>query len=76
MPDLTISGVDVSHHQGEVDFKAAYDSGQRFAYVKATEGRDYFDPRFEANWAVSSFAFSSLLGLKSSARMLPEMSRQ
>lgn len=50
MPNLTISGVDVSHHQGEVDFKAAYDSGQRFAYVKATEGRDYFDPRFAENW--------------------------
>jgi GH25 family lysozyme M1 (1,4-beta-N-acetylmuramidase) len=48
--EFTISGIDVSHHQGECDFQAAYDSGQRFAIVKATEGRDYLDPRFAENW--------------------------
>lgn len=45
-----ISGIDVSHHQGDCDFQAAYDAGQRFCYCKATEGRDYLDPRFQENW--------------------------
>ena len=48
--EYTISGVDVSHHQGDCNFQEADDSGQRFAYVKATEGRDYLDPRFIENW--------------------------
>jgi len=44
-------GIDVSHHQGDVDFyAAALDSDMRFAIVKATEGKDYEDPRFEENW--------------------------
>lgn len=46
----SISGIDVSKHQGSVDFKQVRDSGQRFAIVKATEGRSYTDPRFLENW--------------------------
>jgi lysozyme len=44
-------GVDVSHHQGEIDWpRVAASRRLRFAYVKATEGADWIDPRFEANW--------------------------
>lgn len=50
MSDYTISGIDISHHQGDVDLKAACESGQRFCIVKATEGVDYTDPRFYENW--------------------------
>ena len=35
-----IIGIDVSHHNGAIDF-AALDPAVRFAYVKATEGRDF-----------------------------------
>lgn len=50
MDAFTISGFDVSHHQGSIDFKLALDSGERFAYVKCTGGENYLDPRFIENW--------------------------
>jgi lysozyme len=43
-------GVDVSHHQGPVDWARVADDGISFAYVKATEGETLVDPRFTANW--------------------------
>jgi lysozyme len=44
-------GVDVSHHQGDVDWATVARTPQiAFAYVKATEGADWVDPRFPANW--------------------------
>jgi len=46
-----IQGIDVSRHQGDVDFKTVWKrGGMSFAYVKATEGRDYLDPWFIRNW--------------------------
>jgi lysozyme len=46
-----IWGVDVSHYQGEIDWAAvARVPHIGFAYVKATEGGDWLDPRFAANW--------------------------
>jgi GH25 family lysozyme M1 (1,4-beta-N-acetylmuramidase) len=44
-----IPGIDVSRHQGAIDWQAVARSGVRCAWVKATEGRDYVDPRFAAN---------------------------
>ncbi|MBK8012852.1 MAG: hypothetical protein IPK13_16020 [Deltaproteobacteria bacterium] len=43
-------GLDVSHHQGIVDFKRVQASGFSFVYVKATEGATHVDSRFRANW--------------------------
>lgn len=48
--EFPIRGVDVSHHQGEIDWPAVARDGQRFAYVKATEGGDFKDPAFRRNW--------------------------
>jgi lysozyme len=44
-------GVDVSAHQGDIDWQAVADDGMAFAYVKATEGRDFVDARFTPNSA-------------------------
>ncbi|SFP90092.1 lysozyme [Amycolatopsis rubida] len=41
-----VPGMDVSGHQGNVDWKAAWNAGARFAYVKATEGTGYRNPYF------------------------------
>ncbi|MEU7182583.1 MULTISPECIES: lysozyme [Streptomyces] len=41
-----VSGVDVSSHNGDVDWPAMRESGVRFAYVKATEGTGYKNPYF------------------------------
>lgn len=45
-----VLGVDVSHHQGRVDWPTVAADGIAFAYVKATEGADHVDRRFTANW--------------------------
>lgn len=39
-------GVDVSGHQGNVDWPALWNSGVKWAYVKATEGNYYKNPYF------------------------------
>ena len=43
--------IDISHHQGAVDFDAVAADGISGVIVKATEGRDYTDPRWGENWA-------------------------
>jgi lysozyme len=43
-------GIDVSAHQGTIDWVRVARVGIKFAYVKATEGRDFTDERFDENW--------------------------
>src|SRR5438477_11194724 len=45
-----VRGVDVSHHQGTIDWSAVKRAGTSFAYIKATEGTQYQDPSFVQNW--------------------------
>jgi lysozyme len=45
-----IRGVDVSHHQGEIDWSRVAQERIAFSYVKATEGADLTDSRFAENW--------------------------
>jgi GH25 family lysozyme M1 (1,4-beta-N-acetylmuramidase) len=42
----TTAGMDVSGHQGAVNWAGAVRSGGHFAYVKATEGTSYVNPDF------------------------------
>lgn len=44
-------GIDVSVHQGAIDWRRVAADGVAFAYVKATEGGDHVDRRFAENWA-------------------------
>ncbi len=46
-----LHGVDVSHYQGEIDWKALESQGIDFAFIKATEGSSYLDETFAENWA-------------------------
>ncbi|MYS24102.1 Lyzozyme M1 (1,4-beta-N-acetylmuramidase), GH25 family [Streptomyces sp. DvalAA-14] len=46
-------GFDVSNWQGTVNWTSAYTKGGRFAYIKATEGTTYKDPKFNANYTNS-----------------------
>jgi lysozyme len=43
-------GVDVSHHQGRIDWDEVAADDIAFAYIKATEGGDHVDRSFAANW--------------------------
>ena len=50
----TILGIDVSHHQGEIDWDMALDmrignDSIQFVYLKATEGADFKDRHYEKN---------------------------
>jgi len=42
----TILGIDVSHHQGTINWTLVANDGKVFAFVKATEGFTYDDPNF------------------------------
>lgn len=43
-------GVDVSHYQGTVNWSKVAEAGITFAYVKATNGKHFVDPKFHQNW--------------------------
>ncbi|WP_246270768.1 glycoside hydrolase family 25 protein [Hongsoonwoonella zoysiae] len=53
---MDIVGIDVSHHLGEIDWDAVKADGVAFAFIKATEGADFRDPRFAENWQGSRLA--------------------
>lgn len=46
-----LRGVDVSAHNGDLDFAAMKADGIDFAYIKATEGTDFIDRSYVANVA-------------------------
>jgi lysozyme len=48
--DYPVHGIDVSKFQGDIDWNAVAGSGVKFAWIKATEGGDNIDARFQANW--------------------------
>ncbi|MFI9237272.1 GH25 family lysozyme [Streptomyces sp. NPDC053079] len=51
-----VRGLDVSSHQGEVDWPAVAAAGASFAYVKATEGLTYKNPYFAQQYNGSAAA--------------------
>lgn len=53
---MTVTGVDVSHHQGLIDWRPVASAGHRFAFLKATEGTSFTDKRYRANLAAASDA--------------------
>jgi GH25 family lysozyme M1 (1,4-beta-N-acetylmuramidase) len=47
----TLPGIDVSHWQGDIDWRRVAGAGKRFAFIKATDGHDFVDPMFLINRA-------------------------
>lgn len=45
-----VLGIDVSVHQGAIDFAKAYKAGARFVAIRATVGDYYTDPNFASNY--------------------------
>lgn len=43
-------GIDVSHYQGNIDFKKVKAAGYDFVIIKASEGNSYKDGMFETNY--------------------------
>src|SRR5262249_40760210 len=46
-----LPGIDVSHHNGTIDWSAVKQAGMKFAFAKATEGTSFVDSQFAANRA-------------------------
>ena len=51
-----VQGIDVSHHQGPIDWAAVAAHGVGFAFIKSTEGEDHADSRFAENWPAATEA--------------------
>lgn len=45
-----LNGIDVSNWQGTIDFKKVKSSGIQIVYTKVSEGTNYIDPFFKANY--------------------------
>ena len=68
-----IKGIDVSHHQGTIDWSQVPDKGISFAYIKATEGSGHVDTKLSANYEGAKengldFGFYHFLSLESPAQ--------
>nr|WP_130804876.1 GH25 family lysozyme [Acinetobacter ihumii] len=48
--DYPVQGFDVSHHQGEINWSKISPEKFQFVYLKATEGGDFKDTKFQQNW--------------------------
>lgn len=43
-------GIDVSHHQGDIDWAKVKAAGVNYCFMKATEGATFKDRKFDYNW--------------------------
>jgi len=48
--DYAVQGIDVASYQGYPNWTSVKNSGQTFAFCKATEGTTYTNPYFATNW--------------------------
>jgi GH25 family lysozyme M1 (1,4-beta-N-acetylmuramidase)/LysM repeat protein len=46
----TVPGIDVSYWNAGIDWPKVRATGQRFTFIKASEGDGYLDPTFDDNW--------------------------
>ena len=45
-----VAGIDVSKHNGDIDFKRVANDDYQFAFIKASEGKTYRDDAFDRNY--------------------------
>lgn len=49
--NYSVQGIDVSNYQGDIDWmQVETNNSIKFAYLKATEGKNYQDKYFQENW--------------------------
>lgn len=51
---FTTCGIDISAHNGHVDFRRLHGAGVDFVYIKASEGATWRDPLFEENYLAAT----------------------
>ena len=51
MPDVNlIEGVDISHHNGDINLQSIANAGRKFCIIKCVDGAFNNDTRFQQNW--------------------------
>lgn len=55
-PDFPVKGIDVSSHNGDIDFDTLSAQGISFTLIKATEGSTFKDPSFHSNYSKAAKA--------------------
>lgn len=53
---FAVKGIDVSHYQGDINWKKLARDGHDFAFIKASEGKKLKDDFFAHNWAAAGEA--------------------
>lgn len=48
--DYPLRGIDISHHQGDIDWTQVAGDDVSFVYMKASQGEGFKDPAFASNW--------------------------
>jgi len=56
LSESTLKGIDVSHHNGDINWSEVKAAGIPFTFIKATEGNTFIDPQFEKNWSEAANA--------------------
>ncbi|WP_084632910.1 GH25 family lysozyme [Pleomorphomonas oryzae] len=54
--DYPVKGIDVSYYQDDINWRSVVADNTAFAWLKATEGGDWYDPKFDANWYGAAMA--------------------
>lgn len=49
--EYPVQGIDISHHQGNIDWSSIPKEKVQFVYMKATEGGDWRDKAYTNNWS-------------------------
>lgn len=53
---MAVQGIDVSHHQQQIDWAEVARGGKKFCWIKSTQGKNFKDHMFAVNWADSGAA--------------------
>jgi len=51
-----VNGIDVTYHQGDIDWAKVKAAGTEFAFIRASDGSTFQDPKFATYWADSRAA--------------------
>ena len=70
-----VAGIDVSKHNGEIDFGKVRDDDYQFVFIKASEGKTYRDEAFDRNYRGAREAGLKVGAYTSSARTARAVSR-
>jgi len=52
----TVKGIDVSYYQGTINWTSVKNDGVKFAFIRASDGLNTIDSKFESNWSGSRAA--------------------